>query len=141
MNKLLQQKYLAVSPQKPAGPQGWASDKSARDVNMVQPRHPQQGLYQRYDAREQFNYLPPGSNIEDQAFADIPAERMAGSLETGTQATDDVTRESLRVGFDRKAMAPTDDQFTKEHEDPFYFEAEVDGVVGYCERGNVLDRQ
>lgn len=140
MNKLLQQKFLVVADPAPKAAQGWVSDKSARDTNMMQPRHPAQGTYQGHGSREQFNYLPPGMNIEDQAFADITEERMAGGLGSGTQVTEDVTRESLRAGYSPKKMLPTDDMATHEHEDPFYFDAEVDGVLGYCERGNVLDR-
>jgi hypothetical protein len=140
MNKLLQEKFISVSEPKPPGPSGWVSDKSARDVNMVQPRHPQLGQYQT-GRSQRFQELPPGMNIEDQRHADITAERDAGELGTGTQATSDVTVESLRAGYSLKKMRPTDDMETREHESPFYFDAQVDGQIGYCERGNVCDRE
>jgi hypothetical protein len=140
LNKILQEKFIAVSEPIPRGPSGWVSDKSARDVNMVQPRHPTLGQYQNQRS-QRFNEMPPGMNIEDQRHADITAERDAGELGTGTQATSDVTVESLHKGYSLKKMRPTDDQETQEHEAPFYWDAEADGVVGYCERGNVCDRQ
>jgi hypothetical protein len=140
MNRILQEKFIAVSKPKPDGPQGWVSDKSARDHNMMQPRH-DSGRYQSHASRRGFNELPPGMNIEDQSCADIHSEPMAGGLGSGTQATEDVTVASLKAGFDRKRMRPTDDMETMEHEAPFYWDAEIDGVLGYCERGNVLDRQ
>src|ERR1700678_1253573 len=130
LNRILQEKFIAVSEPKPRGPEGWVSDKSARDHNMMQPRHPTRGQFQTHMSRADLNKLPPGTNIDDQSCADIHAQPMAGGLGSGTQATNDVTVASLRVGFDRKQMRPTDDQYTREHEAPFYFDAEVDGVVG-----------
>jgi hypothetical protein len=65
---------------------------------------------------------------------------MAGSLGSGTQVTDDVTAGSLKTGFDRKECCPTDDQYTREHNDAFYDEVHVDGVTGFVERNNYLDR-
>jgi len=139
VNKLLQEKFIAVSEPKPPGPSGWVSDKSARDVNMVQPRHPTLGQYQTHRS-QRFQELPPGENIEDQRHADITEERDAGELGTGTQATSDVTVDSLHKGYALKKMRPTEDMETMEHEAPFYWDAEVDGVLGFVERGNVCDR-
>lgn len=139
MSKIVQEKFEVRSPRKPEGTEGggWASDASARDRNGLTTRHTGSG---RYQGRNGYNDLPPGSNIEDQAVADIPAEREAGGRGTGTQATDDVTPTSLREGFDRKAMRPTDDMYTREHNDAFYDTVEVDGVEGFVERNNYLDR-
>jgi hypothetical protein len=87
-----------------------------------------------------YNRLPPGSDISDQevAYTRTPAE--AGDMGTGSQATTDVTPESLRTGFDRKELRPTDDMYTREHNDAFYDTVEVDGVEGFVERNNYLDR-
>lgn len=141
MNKLLQEKFISVSEPKAPGPSGWVSDRSARDTNMSQPRHATNQRWQPNGSR-MLQTLPPGTDICEQDFADITPERMApGGLGSGTQATEDVTVASLRAGFDRKKMRPTDDQETHEHESPFYFDAEVDGVLGFVERGNVCDRE
>ena len=58
----------------------------------------------------------------------------------GTQATNDVTQTSLRTGFDRKKLLPTDDMYTREHNDAFYDTVTVDGDEGFVERNNYLDR-
>jgi len=65
---------------------------------------------------------------------------MAGDMGTGSQATSDVNPTSIRQGFDRKALKPTDDMYTREHNDAFYDTVEVDGVEGFVERNNYLDR-
>lgn len=54
--------------------------------------------------------------------------------------TQDINRQSLRDGFDRKLMLATDDMSAGEHQDAFYGEIEVDGDVGFAERNNTLDR-
>lgn len=141
MTKIVQEKFEVRAPLAPEGPQGWVSDKSARDLNMMQPRHPDHGRYQTNGSR-MLQRLPPGANIEDQECADITAERMAeGGLGSGTQATEDVTVQSLRQGFDRKKLRPTDDQYSNEHADAFYDSVVVDGVEGFVERNNYLDRE
>jgi hypothetical protein len=139
MSRIVQEKFEVRSPQKPEGTEGggWASDASARDRNGLTTRHPASG---RYQGRNGYNELPPGSNIDDQEVRDIPPEPEAGCRGTGSQATDDVTTTSLREGFDRKAMRPTDDMYTREHNDAFYDTVEVDGVTGFVERNNYLDR-
>lgn len=139
MSRIVQEKFEIRPPQKPEGVEGsgWVSDASARDRNGLTTRNSYSG---RYQGRNGYNDLPPGSNIEDQHCRDIHEMPEAGGRGTGTQATDDVNPSSLREGFDRKAMRPTDDMYTREHNDAFYDSVEVDGVEGFVERNNYLDR-
>lgn len=105
---------------------GWASDSSAR-VKKGTPS----GLEAR------FNRLPPGMDNSAQEVADIRKMPFGGQLGSGSQVTDDVTKESLRKGFSFKPLSSTDGQA---HQDAFYDEVTVDGETGFLERNNVLDR-
>src|ERR1700735_444659 len=136
MSKIVQEKFQGNEPQNTNddASSGWVSDKSARDTNRLQTRHPELGTYERYGAR--LNMLPPGMNIEDQDIADIHAQPMGGCLGSGTQVTDDCTTKSFKEGFARKPLRPTDDQYTREHNDAFYDTITVDGVEGFVERNN-----
>jgi hypothetical protein len=138
MSRIVQEKFEVRPEQKPEGSEGggWVSDKSARDRNGLTTRHPTSG---RFQGRNGYNDLPPGSDIQDQEVRDIPEEPMAATF-NGSQTTNDVTPESLRTGFDRKALRPTDDMYTREHNDAFYDSVKVDGVEGFVERNNMLDR-
>lgn len=140
MSRIVQEKFEVRPNQQPEGAEGgkWVSDKRARNRNGMQTRA-RNGQFEPYHG-DMLNTLPPGSDITDQEFADIPAHAQAGDLGVGSQATSDVTRESLRRGFDRKALRPTDDMYTREHNDAFYDSVEVDGVEGFAERNNYLDR-
>lgn len=138
MTKIVQEKFQVVEPMAPKADHRWASFESARCTNGMQTRHPELGRYERNGAR--LNKLPPGQNIENQEIADIPDEPTAGGLGSGTQATEDVNAASLRQGFDRKHLGPTDDEYTRAHNDAFYDSVEVDGVEGFVERNNMLDR-
>jgi len=140
LNRILQEKFEVHSEPKSPGPEGWVSDASARDTNMMPPRHTISGRFQSHRER-QLQRLPPGEDITDQEMADITEERMAGGLGSGTQATEDVTVESLKKGYAPKKMRPTDDQYSNEHQDAFYNSVVLDGVEGYVERNNYLDRE
>jgi hypothetical protein len=81
-------------------------------------------------------------NIDDQLDADINPQGMSrGNLGACDDVTTDVTVQSLKEGFDRKPMRPTDDMYTREHNDAFYDSVVVDGVEGFLERNNMLDRE
>lgn len=140
MSRIVQEKFEVRAEQVPEGSEnGWMSDTSARDRQGLQTRGGT-GQYESYNG-DDYQCLPPGSNIADQeVFNDRPMP-MAGGLGSGTQVTEDVTRGSLRTGYDRKAMRPTDDMYTREHNDAFYDSIEVDGHEGFVERNNYLDRQ
>jgi hypothetical protein len=140
MTKIVQEKFQVDYPQQrnDDAHSGWASDKSARTRKALQTRA-SNGNFESF-LGDRYNRLPPGQNIDDQELADIPREPYGSSLETGTQVTDDVTTKSLREGFDRKKILSSDDEYTREHNDAFYDTVEVDGVEGYVERNNMLDR-
>ena len=63
-----------------------------------------------------------------------------GSLWLGLFATNSVNAAMLKKGFQHQNMRPEDEMFNNEHVELFYGEAEVDGVTGFVERNNYLDR-
>jgi|HubBroStandDraft_1064217.scaffolds.fasta_scaffold11321_6 hypothetical protein len=140
MSRIVQEKFEVRPEQKPEGTEGggWVSDKRARGAHGMQTRDRMSGKFEPYHG-DMLNTLPPGSDIDDQEFLDEGPQRMAETF-NGTQATNDVTPTSLRTGFDRKMLRPTDDMYTREHNDAFYDTVEVDGVEGFVERNNYLDR-
>lgn len=141
MSRIVQEKFEVRSPRQPEGAEGggWVSDGSARDKRRIHTKNAA-GRWENVRG-DLYNSLPPGSNIEDQEVADFKAQPMAaGNLGNGSQVTTDVTTTSLRTGFDRKRLRPTDDEYTRQHNDAFYDSVEVDGVTGFVERNNVLDR-
>lgn len=103
---------------------GWASDSSAR-VKKGAVGHAGQ-------------VLPPGMNIEAQHCSD--QRSMPLSMGGETDESKDWNGEAVRKGYSRKAMLPTDDEYTKAHNDAFYDEMTVDGETGFTERNNMLDR-
>jgi len=153
MSKIVQEKFQVNNPQNtnddPRG--GWVSDASARKEKTRRPGSEDREmcpgmLNKRANSLDTaYNYLPPGMNIEAQRNADIremginSGGGLGNRLARGDQ-TQDINRRSLREGFDRKPLRPTDDQWTREHNDAFYDTVEVDGVEGFCERNNYLDR-
>ena len=140
MSRIVQEKFEVRSPQKPEGTEGngGISDKRARPAHGMQTRDRESGKFEPYTG-DMLNTLPPGMDIADQEFLDAGGERMAETF-NGTQATNDVTQTSLRTGFDRKKLLPTDDMYTREHNDAFYDTVTVDGDEGFVERNNYLDR-
>lgn len=139
MSKVVQEKFQVNEPLR--GPQDhtWASDASARRSKSELRTRSTAGRYETYGSG--LNDLPPGSNIERQNLADIDPQPMSsGNMGNGDQVTTDVTPESARTGFDRKSLRPTDDMYTREHHDAFYDSIVVDGVEGFVERNNTLDR-
>lgn len=139
MGRIVQEKFEVRAPLEREGPDAWATDASARTRKGLQTAGAD-GRYESFSG-DRLQRLPPGQNIDAQEHADLPTPREAGGLGSGTQATEDVTTTSLREGFSRKAMSPTDDMYTREHNDAFYDTVEVDGVEGFVERNNYLDRQ
>lgn len=86
-----------------------------------------------------YNQLPPGENIENQDVTDQPPTPF--SMGGETDLSHDWNPTAIRQGWSPRKMLPTDDMWTNEHCDAFYGEMEVDGVVGFLERNNMLDRQ
>lgn len=141
MSRIVQEKFeIQAPPNANDDASGsWRTDKSARDRQGLQTRGGM-GRFEPYRG-DLYNTLPPGMDIEDQEVFRIHRQDIAkGGLGSGTQQTEDVTRKSLAQGFDRKPMSPTDDMYTREHNDCFYDEVTVDGVTGFVERNNMLDR-
>lgn len=146
MSRIVQEKFQVNYPQQrnDDAQNGWRSDRSAR-VKKGTPgregRHGGDWSSKTMDNAFLYNSLPPGSDIVDQELADTRFQSMDGNnLGTGDQVTVDVTPMSLRQGFDRKKMLSTDDMYTREHNDAFYDVVDVEGVEGFVERNNMLDR-
>lgn len=153
MSKIVQEKFEVRPPQQPnddAKEMGdrWTTDAEARAKKLMRGREglPGGDYNSRYaNNAAMFNGLPPGMDIEDQEITD--QRRMginvAGGFPTELaegDRTQDLSATSLKVGFDRKDMRPTDDMYTREHNDAFYDDVTVDGVTGFVERNNYLDR-
>ena len=101
----------------------WMTDKSAREAK----------------ARSgDLNDLPPGSNIDAQRNRKI--HPMPHSIAGETDVSNNVNTQTMRKGYSRLEMSPTEDQYTKEHVDAFYGDIMIDGVTGFSERNNTLDR-
>ena len=138
MSKIVQEKFQINNPQNHNDEQsGWVMFDTR--VKKGAPGEKVRGQNSAYNAYL-YNSLPPGMDLVDQEMADIRVQPYGGSMGTGSQVTDDVTAKSLRQGYDRKALLGTDDAYTREHNDAFYDEATVDGVTGFLERNNMLDR-
>lgn len=119
---LLQEKFQVTAPE-PKSHHEWVSDKSARR-SKSEPDY--------------LNCLPPGTDIDAQELIDSPAIPRVMSGET--DVTKDWNASAIEKGYKRRDVKPTDDAYTAEHVDTFYGEAVSDGDVGFCERGNLLDR-
>jgi len=127
MSRIVQEKFQIELPDRKEGENEW---KSFRSVEV------KKGTPDGNSAL--FNTLPPGSDIEDAEIADIRKQQtvLAGTSDVSM----DTNREALRNGFSRRTLRPTDDMYTREHNDAFYDEVKVDGQTGFLERNNMLDR-
>lgn len=135
MSRIVQEKFEVRAPREPQDANAWATAASAR-----RPKAKQLGRAGRDSTDVMYQELPPGMDTYDQGIPPKRVPNARGGLGSGTQATVDVTARSLREGFSRKPMSPTDDMYTREHNDAFYDTVEVDGVEGFVERNNYLDR-
>ena len=147
MPKIVQEKFQVNYPDTQSSAEnqhGWLTDVEARAKKMMPGREGAPGG----DAASRFmnnaaffNSLPPGMDIEDQEIVDIRRMgiNVAGNMPTeyaqGDLTNNEVSRESLRVGFHKKKLLQTDDVYTREHNDAFY-----DDVGGFVERNNMCDR-
>lgn len=86
-----------------------------------------------------YGSLPPGSDLEDQELTD--QRKMPFVMGGQTDVSKDWNPEAVQHGYKHLSLRPTDDMYTREHNDAFYDEVKVDGVVGFLERNNMLDRQ
>ena len=143
MGKIVQEKFQVNYKDVPED-NVWVSDKSARVKKGAPGREGLPGgdyMSKFMNNAVFFNSLPGGSDIEDQEMTD---QRMFntsinGNMAQGRNAGDltngELTAKSLREGFSKKKLLQTDDEYTREHNDPFY-----DDVGGFIERNNMLDR-
>jgi hypothetical protein len=148
--KFVQEKYqVNVEPyDDESGKHAWVTDAQARAKKNSPGREGSPGgdYNSRYsDLDAFFNSLPPGMDIEDQEMTDQREfnHSNSGNYAQGHNAGDvthDLSPLNLRRGFDRKVCCPTDDMYTREHNDAFYDSIEMDGVEGFIERNNYLDR-
>lgn len=127
MPGILQEKFQVDNPMNAADEarSGWVSEASART---------KKGL----NAPRGTTPLPAGMDIEAQTRIDT--RPMPTCMGGESDVSKDWNAESLANGYQRKAMRPTDDEYTKAHNDAFYDEITVDGDTGFTERNNVLDR-
>jgi hypothetical protein len=151
MSKIVQEKFQVNMPQQrnDDAQGGWITDAQARAKKNTPGREGRAGgdSDSRFmDNAVFYNSLPPGMDIEDQEMCDIRRMGLSinGNMPEG-EATGDVTNRevnatSLRTGFSHKKLLSTDDEYTREHNDAFYDVVEVDGVEGFIERNNMLDR-
>lgn len=85
------------------------------------------------------NRMPPGQEIMDQKLA--PSFNVRdGGLAGSTDESNSVNAAMLKKGFQHQNMRPEDEMYNNEHVELFYGEATVDGVTGFVERNNMLDR-
>jgi hypothetical protein len=85
-----------------------------------------------------FNELPPGEDIMAQTYVERFVD---GGLAGETSVTDHVSS-SLKKGYTRGDMSPSEEQYGGESIDLWYGESvDEDGNVGFMERNNYLDRQ
>lgn len=124
MSKIVQEKFqVDYPPAKDNGYTEWTSDSSARRTRS---------------AGNRLNQMPPGMDIGDQKNSLQNEQRFTMSGQDDVSA--DYSAEALRRGYTPRTMRPTDDMYTREHNDAFYDEVKVDGVTGFLERNNMLDR-
>jgi len=81
---------------------------------------------------------PPGTDIEDQEISDQRVFPMRMSSEG--DVTPDYSQKAMKTGFTAHKCCPTDDEYSNSHTDAFYDSVKVDGVEGFVERNNMLDR-
>jgi hypothetical protein len=142
MPGILQEKFQVDYPdnRNDDASSGWVSDQSARvkkGTRKVPGDHNHHGPDPSTNAIMQAS-LPPGMDIEDQETSD--QRQFATTMGGESDVSHDWNAEAVRDGFQRKRMRPTDDEYTKAHQDAFYDEITVDGDTGFAERNNMLDR-
>ena len=149
MPKFVQEKFQVNLPLDPPEDHQWMLDaRGARTKKGMPGREGRPGgdpSSRHMNNAVLYNTLPPGMDIDDQEFCDSRELNfsIAGNFARGHNAgdrTQDLNATSLRKGFDRKVCCPTDDMYTREHNDAFYDSPEVDGQEGFVERNNYLDR-
>lgn len=140
---VVQEKFQVTPPDNPNdnSRSGWVSDKAARAKKNTPGREGRPGgdpASRTMNNAVFYNGLPPGMDLEDQELTDQRKFGMVMSSET--DVTPDYSQKAMKTGFTAHKCCPTDDQYTNEHTDAFYDSVKVDGVEGFVERNNMLDR-
>ncbi len=120
MKGILQEKFQLAARGKTENGESWASFESQRKT---------------YSPTGKLNVMPPGMSVDPTAETSMPLS-LAGS----SDESNGVKPSQLRKGFEHKDMSTVEDMYNNEHIDLFYGEAKVDGVTGFVERNNYLDR-
>ena len=124
----LAEKFQITLPPKKDIPDQWVTAQSqhintGHDVQM----NPDHG--------EKFNIMPVGYD------ATCSRDKFVYGFGGDTDVSDGMNPKAMMRGYNRVPMKGTDDQYSGEHIDLFYGEAEdEDGNVGFVERNNMLDR-
>lgn len=141
----LQEKFqITLPPKKTEDDNGenWASPYSARTTGEAGYMHRNNMMtdgLQPYGPK--FNQLPPGMEIDNQMRTRV-ASNMPLSAAGESDVSKDANPQAYIKGYTRREMQATDDQYTGEHVDHFYGEAvDENGLVGFAERNNYLDRE
>lgn len=120
-NNEMQEKFQTTAPPGPDATNQWTSFKDQRVIAKC----------------DYSNEMPPGYDaLKEQGNRDsFRGITLAGKTDEQNQREGSLNDNTLRNGFYRSAMSPTEDQYTDEHKDDFY-----DDVGGFVERANYLDR-
>ena len=140
---IVQEKFQVTPPDNPNdnSQSGWGNDKSARAKKNTPGREGRaggDGASRFVDNAVQFNSLPPGMDVEDQEMTDQRKFPMRMSSEG--DVTPDYNQKAMKTGYTPHSCCPTDDEYSNAHTDAFYDSVKVDGVEGFVERNNMLDR-
>lgn len=138
MPSIIQEKFQVDYPQNSNddAQNGWKSDKSARVKKGSPGREGRAGGDHESKAMNNalfVNSTPPGTDLEDQEYTD--QRKMPFVMSGESDVSQDYSASAVKIGFTKREMRPTDDMYTREHNDAFY-----DDVGGFVERNNVLDR-
>jgi hypothetical protein len=139
---VVQEKFQVTPPQNHNDEEaGWISDKAARAKKNTPGREGQAGgdsASRTMDNSVFYNGLPPGMDVEDQEVTD--QRKFPFRMASEGDVTPDYSQKAMKTGFTPHKCCPTDDQYSNEHTDAFYDSVKVDGVEGFVERNNMLDR-
>ena len=142
MSRICQEKFQVEYPENRLDEECcWVSDKSARTKKGTPGREGRAGgdpSSRTMDNAVFYESLPPGEDLEDQEVSDQRVMPMTMGGESDVSRDWNAT--AVRDGWSPRRLRPTDDQYTREHNDAFYDEMTVDGVTGFIERNNMLDR-
>lgn len=139
---IVQEKFQVKAPQNRNDEErGWVSDRSVRVKKGLPGREGRKGgdpESRTMNNAAFFNSTPPGTDLEDQEISDQRRFKMRMASEG--DVTPDYSQKAMKTGFTAHKCCPTDDEYTNAHTDAFYDSVKVDGVEGFVERNNMLDR-